>query len=49
MWGISGRPVNPPICVITIAALASSVWVADLPYALSFYEQRRIIIPGTYS
>lgn len=44
MWGISGRPVNPPICVITIAALASSGWVADLPYTLSFYKQRRIII-----
>jgi len=30
MRGISGCPVNPPIDVVTIAALAPRMWVAKL-------------------
>jgi hypothetical protein len=44
MWEISGCPVAPPMYVFAAAASAPSVWVADLPYGLSFYEQRRIVI-----
>jgi hypothetical protein len=38
MKGISGCPVNPSNCVITVTALAPGVWVADLPPTIFSYE-----------